>query len=64
MATKTSESCPTSCGHDCVTKFLGRFGICRSMLVTFALLPFARDGVDWFVGAVDNVFDLVAGVGG
>jgi hypothetical protein len=65
MATKTpNESCSTSCGHDCVTKFLGRFGICRSMLVTFALLPFAWDGVVWFVDAVEKVFDLVTGVGG
>ena len=65
MATKTpNESCSTSCGHDCVTKFLGRFGICRSMLVTFALLPFAWKGVVWFVDAVEKVFDLVTGVGG
>ena len=65
MATKTpNESCSTSCGHDCVTKFLGRFGICRSMLVTFALLPVAWDGVVWFVDAVEKVFDLVTGVGG
>ena len=64
MATKTSESCSTSCGTDCVTKFLGRFGICRSMLVTLALLPFAWDGVVWFVDAVEKVFDLVTGVGG
>ena len=65
MATKThNESCSTSCGTDCMTKFLGRVGICRSMLVTLALLPFAWKGVVWFVDAVEKVFDLVTGVGG
>lgn len=65
MATKTqNESCSAPCGTDCMTKFLGRFGICRSMLVTLVLLPFAWKGVVWFVDAVEKVFDLVTGVGG
>ena len=63
--TKTNpNNCSTTgCGQDCLTKFLGRIGFCRSTLVTLALVPFAWDGVAWVVDAVRSVFDLVAGVG-
>ena len=65
MATKTPNECPvTGGGCDCVSKVLCKIGICRSTLVTLALVPFAWDGVLWFADAIRSLFDLAAGVGG
>ncbi len=65
MATKTPNECPvTGGGCDCVSKVLCKIGICRSTLVTLALVPFAWDGVLWFADAVRSLFDLISGVGG
>jgi len=61
MANKTD--CPTKgCGDDVVTKALGKVGICRSMLITLALVPFAWDGVNWVAGAVRELWGLIASV--
>ncbi len=64
MATKTPNECPTSCSGGCICRFLSRIGLCRSTLVTLALVPFAWDGVEWFVNSIRSLFDLVSGVGG
>ena len=65
MATKTPNECPvTGGGCDCVSKVLCQIGVCRSTLVTLALVPFAWDGVLWFADAVRSLFDLISGVGG
>ena len=61
MANKTD--CPVSgCGNDVVTNSLGKVGICRSMLITLALVPFAWDGVNWVAGAVRELWGLIASV--
>ena len=65
MATKTPNECPvTGGGCNCVSKVLCKIGVCRSTLVTLALVPFAWDGVLWFADAVRSLFDLISGVGG
>ena len=65
MATKTPNECPvTGGGCDCVSKVLCKIGVCRSTLVTLALVPFAWDGVLWFADAGRSLFDLSSGVGG
>ena len=65
MATKTPNECPvTGGGCDCISKVLCKIGVCRSTLVTLALVPFAWDGVLWFADAVRSLFDLISGVGG
>ena len=61
MATKTPNDCPTSCGG-CVCRMLGKVGVCRSTLITLALVPFAWDGVLWFADAVRSRF-AVHGLG-
>jgi hypothetical protein len=61
MANKTD--CPAKgCGNDVVTNALGKVGICRSMLITLALVPFAWDGVNWVAGAVRELWGLIASV--
>tara|TARA_R110000824_G_scaffold388324_1_gene583846 strand:+ start:347 stop:556 length:210 start_codon:yes stop_codon:yes gene_type:complete len=61
MATKvcTQKECPVlgNCDNDVVTKAFAKVGVCRSMLVTLALLPFAWSGVMWAAGAVKSVWD-------
>ena len=64
MATKIPNDCPTSCSGGCVCRMLNKVGVCRSTLITLALVPFAWNGVIWFTDAVRSVFDLVSGVGG
>ena len=54
--------CTDSCGTDVVTNALGKVGVCRSMLITLALLPFAWDGVNWVGGAVRELWNLIASV--
>jgi hypothetical protein len=56
---KCTES---SCGTDVVTNALGKVGVCRSMLITLALLPFAWNGVTWVGGAVRELWELIQGV--
>ncbi len=58
MATSKSE-CDVSkcCKEDVVTRTLGKFGICRSMLITLALVPFAWEGVVWAASAVKSLWD-------
>ena len=58
MAAKTN--CDVSCGHDVVTKAIGKIGVCRSMLITLALVPFAWDGVVWFADAIRQVWETVS----
>jgi hypothetical protein len=50
------------CGQDVVTKALGKVGVCRSMLITLALLPFAWNGVTWVGGAIRELWGLIQGV--
>jgi hypothetical protein len=54
--------CTDSCGTDVVTRALGKVGICRSMLITLALLPFAWNGVTWVGGAIRELWGLIQGV--
>ena len=54
--------CTDSCGTDVVTNALGKIGVCRSMLITLALLPFAWNGVTWVGGAVRELWELIQGV--
>ena len=58
----SKSNCSTSCGTDVVTKALGKIGVCRSMLITLALIPFAWDGVTWVGGAVRELWELIQGV--
>ena len=58
----SKSKCSTSCGTDVVTKALGKIGVCRSMLITLALLPFAWNGVTWVGGAVRELWELIQGV--
>ena len=64
MATKSSN-CPASecCNGGYVCKGLHKLGLCRSTLVTLALIPFAWEGVVWFADAARALFDLASGVG-
>ena len=56
MADKTD--CPvTGCGNDVVTNTLGKVGVCRSMMITLALLPFAWNGVVWVADAVHSLWN-------
>ncbi len=59
MSTKSKE-CPVSaCGGDIVTRALTKVGVCRSMLITLALVPFAWDGVVWCGQAINSLWGLV-----
>ncbi len=52
-----SKECPVvGCGSDVVTNTLGKVGICRSMLITLALLPYAWGGVVWVADAVQSLW--------
>ena len=53
------NSCDTTCGSDVVTNTLGKIGVCRSMLITLALVPFAWDGVVWVGQALQSLWGLV-----
>ena len=61
MANKicTQRECPitVNCEKDVVTKALAKVGVCRSMMITLALLPFAWNGVMWAAGAVKSLWD-------
>ena len=51
-----SKECPVSCGNDIVTKTLTKVGVCRSMMITLALLPFAWNGVVWVADALQSLW--------
>ena len=55
----TKDKCPVMCGDDVITKSLGKIGICRSMLITLALVPFAWEGVVWVGQAIESIWGLV-----
>ena len=59
-----SAECPvTGCATDVIGKTLKKFGVCRSTLITLALIPFAWDGVIWFRDAIATVWDAVTSWG-
>ena len=52
-----TSKCPVvGCESDVVTNTLGKVGICRSMLITLALLPYAWGGVVWVADAVQSLW--------
>ena len=53
-----SNVCGTGC-DDVVTNALKKVGVCRSMLITLALVPFAWDGVVWCGQAIESLWSLV-----
>lgn len=57
MAKCSTEGC-----SDVVSKMLCKVGVCRSMLITLALLPFAWNGVTWVGSAVRELWELIQGV--
>jgi len=60
----SDNTCSTTCGNDAVTRTLGKVGICRSMLITLALLPFAWDGVVWVAEAITSLWTAATGAVG
>ncbi len=54
-----SKNCPVmgDCEKDIVSGTLGKIGVCRSMLITLALLPFSWDGVVWVASSLKSVWD-------
>ena len=52
-----NKDCPVAgCGNDVVTKTLGKVGVCRSMMITLALLPFSWNGVVWVADALHSLW--------
>ena len=58
---KNPNECPVTGGCDCVGRVLCRCGINRSLLVTFALIPFAWRGVVFTANAIMDGIDIIAG---
>lgn len=54
-----SNVCGTECSSDVVTNALKKVGVCRSMLITLALVPFSWDGVVWVGQALQSLWGLV-----
>ena len=53
----SNEVCEkTACGSDVVTRTLSKVGVCRSMMITLALLPFSWDGVVWVADALHSLW--------
>ena len=52
-----NKECPVQCGNDIVTKTLTKVGVCRSMMITLALLPFSWNGVVWVADAVQSLWN-------
>tara|TARA_Y100001963_G_C6775697_1_gene447203 strand:- start:176 stop:367 length:192 start_codon:yes stop_codon:yes gene_type:complete len=53
----SENTCETiTCGSDVVTRTLGKVGVCRSMMITLALLPFAWNGVVWVADALHSLW--------
>ncbi len=57
MSTKSKESCPAMGCSDAVTRTLGKVGVCRSMLITLALLPYSWNGVVWIADALHSLWN-------
>ncbi len=61
MSTKKTcvNPCPVTgdCDKDVVTRTLGKIGVCRSMMITLALLPFSWAGVVWVAASVKSLWD-------
>ena len=55
----TKQNCPVQCGDDVITRGLRKIGVCRSMLITLALVPFAWEGVVWVGQALQSIWGLV-----
>ncbi len=55
----TKSNCPVTCGDDVITRGLSKIGVCRSMLITLALVPFAWEGVVWVGQAIESLWGLV-----
>ena len=52
------KECPVAgCGSDVVTNTLSKVGVCRSMMITLALLPFSWNGVVWVADAVQSLWN-------
>ena len=49
-------------GTDIVSSALRKVGLCRSTLITLALIPFSWEGVRWFANAVTTLWDFLQGV--
>ena len=54
----SKSNCGTEC-NDVVTNTLNKVGVCRSMLITLALVPFSWDGVVWVGQALQSLWGLV-----
>jgi len=54
-----TKECPVvgQCEKDVVTKALGKVGVCRSMMITLALLPYSWNGVVWVADAVHSLWN-------
>ena len=52
------STCSTGC-DDVVTSTLKKVGICRSMLITLALIPYSWAGVVWVGQALQSLWGLV-----
>ena len=57
MANKSECPVVGTCEKDIVSKALNKVGVCRSMMITPALLPFSWDGVVWVASAVKSLWD-------
>jgi len=59
MSTKKCNECPMlgDCDKDIVTRGFAKVGVCRSMLLTLALLPFSWNGVVWVAGSLKSLWD-------
>lgn len=57
MANKSECPVVGNCEKDIVSKSLAKVGVCRSMMITLALLPFSWDGVIWVASAVKSLWD-------
>ena len=56
MAKNNSECPVVGCGNDVVTNTLSKVGVCRSMMITLALLPFSWNGVVWVAEALHSLW--------
>jgi hypothetical protein len=60
MSSNQKSGCPiTDGGCDRVTSVLNKVGVCRSMLVTLALLPFAWNGAAFIVNAIVGAWNAL-----
>ena len=57
MANKSECPVVGNCEKDIVSKALNKVGVCRSMMITLALLPFSWNGVVWVADAVQSLWN-------